>query len=145
MQCVPTVCLFVFFNALAAPAQVLPISNGSCRVSASGLESCNWMSGISVAKANPSKIPDMTDDGQTKLFVTRYILAPGAALNPPVDGNNALVVGMNSGDLVNEKKSLQNHLYMRNGSVILMPKQEPYLLRNTGKQSLELLLIELRK
>ena len=133
MQCVPAVCLFVFLNALAAPAQVLPISSGSCRVSASGLESCNWMSGISAAKANPSKIPDTTDDGRTKLFVTRYILAPGAPLNPPVDGRNALVVGMTSGELVNEKKSPQSHLYVTSGSVILMPKQEPYLLRNIGK------------
>lgn len=143
MRCVPTACLLVLLNALAAPAQIRPISNGSCRVSASGLESCNWMSGISVAKANPSKIPNTSEDGQTKLFVTRYILAPGAPLKPPVEGN-ALVVGMTSGELANENKSPQNRLYVTNGSVILMPKQEPYLLRNVGKQSLEVLLIELR-
>jgi len=32
-----------------------------------------------------------------------------------------------------------------NGSVMLMPKEESYLLRNVGKADLELLVIELRK
>ena len=55
------------------------------------------------------------------------------------------MVGMNSGELLNEKKSPQKHVSVSNGLVMLMPKEEPYLLRNIGKENLELLVIEVRK
>ena len=56
-----------------------------------------------------------------------------------------MIVGMNNGELVNEKKSPPNHVTMSTDSVMWMPKEEPYLLRNVGKENLELLLIEIRK
>ena len=46
MRYVSAFCLFVLLSGLAAVAQVLPASNGSCSVTASGLESCDWMSGV---------------------------------------------------------------------------------------------------
>jgi len=52
---------------------------------------------------------------------------------------------MNNGELVNEKRSPQSHVNVSTGLVILMPKEEPYLLRNTGKEKLELLVIEVGK
>jgi hypothetical protein len=81
----------------------------------------------------------------SKLFVTRYILSPGAPLNPPVEGHDAVIVGRSNGELANEKKSPSNHITMSNDSVMWMPKEEPYLLRNIGKENLELLLIEIRE
>ncbi len=73
MRYIPAVCLFLLFSAYCAAGQVLPESNGSCSVSPSGLERCEWMGGVK----------------SSKLFVTRYILAPGAPLNPPVEGHDA--------------------------------------------------------
>ena len=140
MRYVPAVCLAILLSAVTATAQILPTSNGSCRVTASGLESCNWMSGVSHEKTHND-----TDGPRSQLFVTRCILAPGAPLNPSVEGRDVLIVGMNNGELVNEKKSPQSHVNVSNGLVILMPKEEPYLLRNTGKEKLELLVIEVGK
>ena len=140
MRYVPAVCLSILLSAVTATAQILPTSNGSCRVTASGLESCNWMSGVSHEKAHND-----TDGPRSQLFVTRCILAPGAPLNPSVEGRDVLIVGMDNGELVNEKKSPQSHVNVSNGLVILMPKEEPYLLRNTGKEKLELLVIEVGK
>jgi len=140
MRYVPAVCLLILLSAVTATAQILPTSNGSCRVTASGLESCNWMSGVS-----HEKVHNDTDGPRSELFVTRCILAPGAPLNPFVEGRDVLIVSMNNGELVNEKKSLQSHVNVSNGSVILMPKEEPYLLRNTGNEKLELLVIEIGK
>jgi len=94
---------------------------------------------------NLAEAADTAADSRPKLFVTRCILAPGAPLNPLVDGIDVLIVGMNNGELVNEKKSPQSHVNVSNGSVMLMPKEEPYLLRNIGKENLELLVIEVRK
>ena len=140
MRYVPAVCLLILLSAVTATAQILPTSNGSCRVAASGLESCNWMSGVSHEKAHND-----TDGPRSQLFVTRYILAPGAPLNPSVEGRDVLIVGMNNGELVNEKRSPQSHVNVSTGLVILMPKEEPYLLRNTAKEKLELLVIEVGK
>ncbi|HET7891084.1 MAG TPA: hypothetical protein VFL34_06140 [Candidatus Sulfotelmatobacter sp.] len=65
-------------------------------------------------------------------------------MNPLVEGTDVLIVGVNNGELVNEKKSPQSHVNVSNGLVMLMPKEEPYLLRNIAKENLELLVIEIR-
>ena len=52
---------------------------------------------------------------------------------------------MNAGEIVNEKKSTQQHVNVSKGLVMLMSKKEPFLLRNIGKESLDLLVIEVRK
>jgi len=86
----------------------------------------------------------MTGAKGSKVFVTHYRLAPGAPLSTPVEGRDAVIVGMSNGELSNEKKSPPSRVVVSNGSVILMPKEEPYLLRNLGKETLELLMIEIR-
>jgi mannose-6-phosphate isomerase-like protein (cupin superfamily) len=137
-------CLF-FCYPLTATAQVLPTSSGSCGVGADGLHTCDWMSGVSRPNEATGKTTHLADDVQSELFVTRFILAPGAPLNPLIEGREVVIVGMNNGELLNEKKSPPTHVNVRNGLVMLMPKGEPYLLRNVGKTKLELLMIEVRK
>jgi mannose-6-phosphate isomerase-like protein (cupin superfamily) len=139
MRSVQVLCLLAFCTSFAAKAQVLPSSSGACSVSPAGLEGCNWLSALTV---RPNK---NAENGKTKVFVTRYTLAPGAPLSTPVEGYDNLVVGMNDGELANEIKLPQTHVNITNGSVVLMPKEETYLLRNIGKQNLELLVIEVRK
>ena len=46
----------------------------------------------------------MTGAKSSKLLVRRYVLAPDAPLNPPVDGRDALIVGMNNGELVKREE-----------------------------------------
>jgi mannose-6-phosphate isomerase-like protein (cupin superfamily) len=146
MRYLTALCLFVLLGGHSTEAQVLPTSSGSCGISASGAMGCNWMSGIDLRrKTDGGKTADNAADERSKLFVTRCVLAPGAPLNPLVEGHDVLIVGMNKGELVNEKKSPQSHVNISNGSVMLMPKEEPYLLRNIGKENLELLLIDVRK
>ena len=102
---------------------------------------CNWLSALTVLADKKTE----NGNGKTKLFVTHYTLAPGAPLRTPVEGYDNLVVGMNDGELANETKLPQTHVNVTTGSVVLMPKEETYLLRNIGKQNLELLVIEVRK
>lgn len=145
MRYVPAFGLFVLLSSLTTAAQILPTSNGSCGIGASGVMSCDWMSAISLRKTDARKTTDAAADESSRLFVTRCTLAPGAPLNPLVEGHEVLIVGMNNGEILNEKKSPPNHLNVSNGLVMLMPKEEPYLLRNIGKENLELLVIEVRK
>jgi len=130
MRYVPMFSLFALLSALTARAQVLPASSGGCNVGASGLHVCDWLSG----------------DPRSPLFVTRFILAPGAPLDSgTIVGSEVLIVVRNKGELVNEKRSPPRHIDVYDGLVMLMPKEEPYLLRNIGKESVELLVIEVRK
>jgi hypothetical protein len=145
MRYVTMFCLFVLLSGYRSEAQVLPASNGSCAVTATGLMDCDWVSAINLRRPGTPKAIDTPADSRPKLFVTRYILAPGAPLNPRVEEADALIVGMNNGELVNEKRSPQIHVDVSSGVVMLMPKEEPCLLRNVGKENLELLVIEFRK
>ena len=138
MRSLQVLCLLALCTSFSATAQVSPSSSGACSVSPAGLEGCNWLSGLTAR-------PDKKTEGKTKLFVTHYTLAPGAPLRTPVEGYDNLVVGMNDGELANETKSPQTHVNVAKGLVVLMPKEETYLLRNIGNQNLELLVIEIRK
>jgi hypothetical protein len=123
----------------------MPTASGSCSVAPSGVHGCSWLSAVNLRNATTSKTTGAADDSLSALIVTRFVLAPGAPLNPLVEGTDVLIVGMNNGELLNEKKSPQSHVNVSNGLVMLMPKEEPYLLRNIGKENLELLVIEVRK
>jgi hypothetical protein len=145
MRYLSAFCLFILLGGRSSEAQVLPTSNGSCAISASGLQDCDWISAITLRKAGTTKTANISADSRPKLFVTRCILAPGAPLSPLVEGTDVLIVGMNNGEVANERKSPQSRVNVTNGLAMLMPKEEPNLLRNIGKQSLELLVIEVRK
>ncbi len=137
--------LLFFCHPFAATAQVLPTSNGSCGVGANGLHTCSWLSGVSQPREAATKTTHQADDVRSELYVTRFTLVPGAPLEALIEGREVLIVGMNNGELLNEKKLPPAHVDVRNGLVMLMPKDEPYLLRNVGKTNLELLMIEVRK
>ena len=146
MRYMPMFSLFALLSGLTATAQVLPASSGSFSVAASGLLACNWMSGVSLRKASASKTPDLADNSRSALFVTRFILAPGAPLDSrEIVGGEVLIVGRNNGEVINEKKSPPSDINVYDGSVMLMPKKAPYLLRNIGNASVELLVIEVRR
>jgi hypothetical protein len=145
MRYVLMFCLFVLLSGPSAKAQVLPTSSGSCTVSASGLEGCNWWAGLGSRKVTTTKPTDLASDSRS-VFVTLYILAPGAPLDSQsIVGGEVLIVGKNSGEVVNEKKTPPSHIGVYDGLVMLMPREEPYLLRNIGKEKVELLVIEVRK
>lgn len=136
-------CALVTLSGISAIAQTMPTSNGSCGVSASGLVSCDWLSTPPVTFSGDStKRPKSVPKG---VFVTRFTLAPDASLHRMIEGHDVLIVAMSDGEIVNEAKTPQTRLNLTNGLVMLMSKEEPYLLRNTGKQTLDLLVIDVRK
>ena len=137
-----TLCVLVALFGFAATAQTMPTSSGSCGVSASGVMICESLStpparfnGDSVKRPMPAK----------GVFVRRYTLAPGAPLRRMNEGHDVLIVAMTDGEIVNEAKTPQTQLNVTNGLVMLMPKEESYLFRNIGEQTLDLLVIDVRK
>lgn len=150
MRRLPAICTFVSMSIVMAAAQITPKSSGSCAVAASGVADCNWISAIEIRKRSTSQMTDkrsdLAHDSSPTLFLTTFILAPGAPLDSrEIVGGEVLIVGRNKGDVVNEKNSPPVHIDVYENLVMLMPKDEPYLLRNVGNASLELLLVEIRK
>ncbi|HTS35120.1 MAG TPA: hypothetical protein VMH04_05570 [Candidatus Solibacter sp.] len=79
------------------------------------------------------------------VHVIRYSLAPRAPLYRMAQGRDVLIVAMDEGEIVNEAKTSQNHVSIKNGMVMLMPKKEAYVLRNVGDTDLDLLVIDVTK
>lgn len=52
---------------------------------------------------------------------------------------------MNDGDVINEETRPEKHVNIAKGLVMWMPKKGPYRLRNVGKGSLDLLVVEMTK
>jgi hypothetical protein len=77
-----------------AAAQVFSSENLACTVVAAGGMACNGI-GASGIKGVDKKVP--------KLFVTHFTLEPGAALDEPSSPSDCLIIGIQGGDLVNEK------------------------------------------
>lgn len=102
---------------------------------------CEWLSAAPIRNADGNTVKQRASSVHPELFVARFDLAPGAPLTKMIEGHNLLIVGLGDGELVNETKSPPLHISVRNGSVILMPKEETYLLRNIGKQELDVLVV----
>lgn len=60
-----------------------------------------------------------------------------------VSGEDELIVAMGAGELINETKSPPLRITVKEGWVALMPKDEPYALRNVGKRQLNILVIRM--
>lgn len=145
MRHLQILCLFALISAIATSAQMFPSSNGSCTVAAGGVEGCNWVSTIDLHRAPHDKRVAEKHKTNRSVFTTRFILAPGALLDSrQIVGGEVLIIGKNNGEIRNERKSF-DRINVYDGLVMLMPKGEPYLLRNIGQSEVDLLLIQIRK
>jgi len=90
--------------------------------------------------------PETKEEGKKlpKLFITDFILEPGAALDQPSSSSDCLLVGINGGDLVNENAPFL-HVSLEKDSVTLMPREQPFRLRNKGSDTVEFRLIEIQR
>lgn len=135
MRTTLTLALVALCGPAIATAQVISSENLGCTVVAAGGMACNGI-GVDKIKEEEKKLP--------KLFVTRFTLEPGAALEEPSSSSDCLIIGINGGDLLNEKMPLL-HVSLERDSVTLMSKEQPFRLRNKGSDNVEFRLIEIRR
>lgn len=107
--------------------------------------SCEWLSAEPLKKSDGTMSKQSVYNGRPKLIVTRFNLSSGAPLTRMAAGEDELIVGMGSGELMNEAKSPPSHISISEGSVVLMPKEEPYTLRNVGKQEVQVLVVRMQQ
>ncbi|MBV9075836.1 MAG: hypothetical protein JOZ10_19605 [Acidobacteria bacterium] len=118
-----------------ARAQVTSSANLACTVVGVGGMACNGI-GVPPSSEDNKKSP--------RMFVTRFTLEPGAALDQPSSSSDCLIVGIDGGDLVNERAP-QLHVSLEKDSLTLMPREKPFRLRNKSAKSVEFRLIEIAR
>jgi len=135
--------VFALWGSLTSSAQILPTSSCACGVSSSSTVSCGCLGAAPIKKGDGSTSKQTICDGRRELAVISIVLSHGAVLNRWVPDEDELIIGMGAGELLNEAKSPSLPISMSEGLVLLMPKEEAYLLRNVGKQDLHLLVIRM--
>jgi hypothetical protein len=88
------VALVVLLGSAISAAPLTSSENLSCTATAAGGLGCDGI-GVVPEKQEGKRLP--------KLFLTHFILEPGAALDQPSSSSDCLLVGINGGDLLNEK------------------------------------------
>ena len=82
-------------------------------------------------------------NGRRKIVGDFIILSPGGILKRGAPDEDDLIVGEGEGTLANEAKSPGLPIAISAGFVLFMPKDEPYELRNAGKQDLRLIVVRM--
>ena len=129
------IALAALFGPAIAVAQVTSSENMGCTVIKGGM-SCN----------GPSPGLKKFEEGKKgpKLRIWNLKLEPGAAFVQPSALSDCVVLGINGGEVLNEKAPFL-HVSLAKNSVILMPKEQPFRLRNTGTESVEFRVIEIQR
>ena len=136
--------LFVFalYGSLATTAQIVPNGGCGCTVSSSAVGcGCAGAGGKKTGSAGKQSLPS----DRPQLIDTLVTLLPGALLTRWVLGDDELFIGMGKGELVNEAKSPPAEIPVSEGSIFLMPKDEPYKLRNVGKDDVKVRVIRIHR
>jgi hypothetical protein len=120
------------FASVVAFTQQFPASEGTCRIAARGVEACEWMN-----------IPPIGQRTMTATATT-YVLAAGAPLEKPVEGQESVLVAMTNGDFINEISSPESKFSLTAGRVVLLPRNQRYKIRNVGDKPATVLMIQLR-
>jgi hypothetical protein len=94
-------------------------------------------------KTGKASVPTVCD-GRREIVSDSITLSPGGTLTRWVPGEDDLIVGEAEGILVNEAKSQALPIDITAGLVLFMPKDEPYNLRNIGKQDLRIVVVRMR-
>ena len=126
---------FALCSSLTTAAQILP--NGGCGCGLSGTTmSCHCGAVVSKNKQNAPSEP-------SQLLETWLTISPDALLTKGILGDDEVFIPMGIGRLVNEAKSPVIQIPIGEVSMFLMPKCEPYRLRNVGKQDLKVRIIRI--
>jgi hypothetical protein len=117
------------------------------QITSSGGLGCTVVAGGGMACIGPVAVP-IAQNGEKKnppeLLITHFRLEPGAALDQPNRSSDCLILSINGGELVNEREPFL-HVPLEKDSVTLLPREQPFRLRNKSSQSVEFRLVEVKR
>jgi hypothetical protein len=135
------VLLLALCGSLPAAAQI-PLPGCGCGVSSSTV-GCSCFGGINKKTLKAENEPTVCD-GRRKIVGDLITLHPGGLLTRWIPDEDDLIVGEGEGILANEAKSPTLPINMTAGVILFLPKDEPYKLRNIGKQDVRITVIRMR-
>ena len=135
------VLVFALSSSWPLAAQI-PLTGCGCGVSSSSV-ACSCPAGISKDTGKDMNQQTVCDGSRT-IDGDLVSLSPGGLLTRWRPDEDDLVVGEGDGILANEAKSPVLPINMKAGVILFLPKDEPYKLRNVGKQDLHITVIRMR-
>lgn len=125
-----------------AMAQITSSDNLGCTIVAQGGVFCN---GLSAVPSKPSAVkPNEEGKKGPTLLLWNITLEPGASFERPYARADYALLGINGGELLNEKTPFL-HVSLDKDSVTLMPREQPFRLRNNSSQSVKFRVIEIQR
>ncbi len=135
------VLVFALCGSWPLAAQV-PLPGCACGVSSSTV-GCSCPGGINKKTGKIVNEPTVCD-GRREIVGDLITLHPGGLLTRWIPDEDDLIVGEGEGSLANEAKSPVLPIAMTAGVILFLPKDEPYKLRNVGKQDVHITVIRMR-
>jgi hypothetical protein len=125
---------------LIAIAQIAPSFHSGCTIGPQGGMTCSGLG------PKPSAAESPNEEGKRGPSVSNlYIrLEPEASFKSTSFPGDCVLLGINAGDLLNEKAPF-GHVYLDKNSVTLMPKEQPFRLRNHSSKTVEFQVIEIQR
>jgi hypothetical protein len=134
------VLVFALCGSWPLAAQV-PLPGCGCGVSSSSV-SCSCLDGINKKTGKAENEPSVCD-GRRKIVGDLITLHPGGLLTRWIADEDDLIVGEGEGSLANEAKTPALPIGMTAGVILFLPKNEPYKLRNVGKEDVRITVIRM--
>jgi len=108
---------------------------------------CSWTSAIDIRKPSAEAAArERSIAAKSRQYPTaQYNLAPGAPFDAGSANYDRILVAVTDGRLVNEARPTPEHFILQSGSVLLLCKEEKYLLRNAGDKDLHIILVLISK
>jgi hypothetical protein len=123
-----------------AIAQIAPSFNSGCTIGPQGSMSCGGLGPRPGAAESPNE-----EGKKGPSLSTLYIrLEPEGTFESRSFPGDCVLIGINGGDLLNEKAPFR-HLYLDKDTVTLMPKEQPFRLRNHSSKTVEFQVIEIQR
>jgi hypothetical protein len=122
---------FLLLVSCVVSGQLGTSANLACTIVSKGGMACNGIS-------SPPRLP------LPNVQVTHFIVEPGGVLDGSAASGDRLIIGIDGGDLLNEKEPFL-HVFLEKDYVTLMPKEKSFRLRNTTARNVEFRLIEIQR
>ena len=128
-----------------AIAQITTSFNSNCTIYPRGGMGCNGLSPAPIPR-KPGALESPNDEGtRGPSLSTLYIrLEPGASFKSTACPGDCVLLGINGGGLSNEMAPFRK-VDLDKYSVTLMPKEQPFRLRNQSSKTVEFRVIEIQR
>ena len=125
-----------------AVAQIASSASYGCTIVHGGM-SCDGLVAPSRAPGAAKSPIEESKKGPT-LSILDIRLEPGASFKSTSFPGDCVLLGINGGDILNEMAPFR-HVDLEKNAMTLMPREQPFMLRNESSKTVEFRVIEIQR